>query len=47
LAYQRLHIDFGISGDFTGEQDHTGFDQGFAGYAGTMVLLQQGVEHCV
>ena len=45
FAYQRFHIDFSVSGDFTGEQDHAGFHQGFAGHAGPMILFQQGIEY--
>ena len=31
FTHQGFHIHFGVGGDFTGEHDHAGLDQGFAG----------------
>ncbi len=45
VAHQLLQIDPGRSGDFTGNDRHTGLDHGFAGHAGMLVLGDDGVEH--
>ncbi len=45
IAHQLLQVDPGAGGHFTGNDGHTGLDQGFAGHAGVLVLGDDGVEH--
>jgi hypothetical protein len=44
LADDLFVVDGGGGGDFTGHNGHAGFDQGFAGHAGVLVLGNDGVE---
>ena len=47
LADQRFDVHPGIRGDFARDDDDARLDQGFAGDATALVLLQDGVEHRV
>ena len=47
LAYQIFQIDPGGSRHLTGEDDHAGFNQRFAGDAGVFVLGDDGVQDCI